>query len=64
MGPTTFKLKNEDNILLKREYGTMPYGIEHTNNNLMLLDQLFYNTKEMPSSLQIDQYTSYKGMKY
>ncbi|MEG1257159.1 hypothetical protein [Clostridium sp.] len=63
MEPTTFKLRDEDNKLLKQEYGTQVYGLEHTNNNLMLLDQLFYNTKEMPSSLQIDQYNIYKAMK-
>ncbi|MEG0133622.1 MAG: hypothetical protein RR891_09845 [Clostridium sp.] len=58
MEHTTFKLKDEDNNI---KYEGAKHNFEHENNNLMLLNQLFFNTKSNPTWIDINQYESYKG---
>lgn len=52
--------RNEDKKLLKEEFGIASYALEDSNDNLMLLDQIFHDTKVLPNKLQLDEYDTYK----
>ncbi|GAA0779640.1 hypothetical protein [Clostridium subterminale] len=60
MASTTFMPQNEDKKLLKEEFGIGPYKIDDLNDNLMLLDELFHDTKVLPNRLQLDEFDIYK----
>ncbi|MFR1709196.1 MAG: hypothetical protein ACLSV2_09870 [Clostridium sp.] len=60
MGSITSRPQNEDRKLLKEEFGIGPYKIEDLNENLMLLDQIFHDTKVIPNRLQLDEFDIYK----
>jgi len=52
--------QSEDKKLLKEEFGIGPYKIDDLNDNLMLLDELFHDTKVLPNRLQLDEFDIYK----
>lgn len=60
MGSITSRPQNEDRKLLKEEFGIGPYKMEDLNENLMLLDQLFHDTKVIPNRLQLNEFDIYK----
>ena len=60
MASTTFMPQNEDKKLLKEEFGIGLYKIDDLNDNLMLLDELFHDTKVLPNRLQLDEFDIYK----
>ena len=60
MASTIFMPQNEDKKLLKEEFGIGDYKIEDSNENLMLLDELFHDTKVLPNNLQLDEFDIYK----
>ncbi|MEW8995992.1 hypothetical protein [Clostridium sp.] len=60
MASTTFMPQSEDKKLLKEEFGIGPYKIDDLNDNLMLLDELFHDTKVLPNRLQLDEFDIYK----
>lgn len=52
--------QSEDKKLLREEFGIGPYKMEDINENLMLLDELFHDTKVLPNNLQLDEFDIYK----
>jgi hypothetical protein len=60
MASTIFMPQNEDKKLLKEEFGIGDYKIEDSNENLMLLDELFHDTKILPNRLQLNEFDIYK----
>jgi len=52
--------QNEDEKLLKDEFGIGSHKIVEENDNLMLLDELFHDTKVLPNRVQLDKFDIYK----
>jgi hypothetical protein len=60
MVSTIFTPQNEDEKLLKDEFGIGSHKIVEQNDNLMLLDELFHDTKVLPNRIQLDKFDIYK----
>lgn len=60
MVSTIFMPQNEDEKLLKDEFGIRSHKIVEQNDNLMLLDELFHDTKVLPNRIQLEKFDIYK----
>jgi len=52
--------QNEDEKLLKDEFGIGTHKVVEQNDNLMLLDELFHDTKVLPNRIQLEKFDIYK----